>query len=108
MKNVRRVLVRSNGDRPMWSVLNRYNIGHHDKYDRGLWIDPFMLSDIKEHMLNDKSIIEHLLPDQIMVNGSNQHNQVDFLQFVALLYNLDYNGGAETITVLKNIARTLS
>ena len=100
------VLVRNRGMRPMWSVLNRYGIGNNDKYDRGLWITVKDLKSIRENMLNDSTIISRLLPRQIMVNGSNQHNQVDFMEFVALFAGIEFN--SDTYTTLESIYNEIS
>lgn len=77
------VLIKSRGMKPMWTVLKRYGIGNEDQYDRGLWITIQDLPVIRENMLKDKTILDRWLPDQIMVEGSNRHNYVEFMEFVA-------------------------
>lgn len=65
--------------RPMLAVLERYGIGEADKYGRGRWIKPADLAAIKEHMLNDKSLIQK--GESLFVKGTCIHNYVSFADF---------------------------
>lgn len=67
-------------EKPMLSVLIRYNIGSIDKYDRGRWIGSSDLPKIKEHMLVDPSYRDWY--GDPMVDGSCIHNQITFSDFV--------------------------
>ena len=67
-------------EKPMLSVLIRYNIGSIDKYDRGRWIGKSDLPKIKECMLSDPSYRNWY--GDIMVDGSCIHNQVFYSDFV--------------------------
>lgn len=67
-------------EKPMLSVLIRYDIGSIDKYDRGRWITENDLENLHEHMLLDPSY-RNWYGDP-MVDGSCIHNQVTFSEFV--------------------------
>ena len=68
--------------RPMLAVLERYDIGMPDNYGRGRWITEKSLKGIRHCMNIDPSRIVY--PDDIFVQGSNQHNHVSLSDFERL------------------------
>lgn len=79
------VLVRNGRHmRPMLAVLQRYDVGEHDQYNRGRWIRESDLPRIYEGMMYDPTpYASHKAPDPFVI-GTNIHNTVSYHEFEEL------------------------
>lgn len=66
---------------PMYAVLKRAGIGSADKYGRGIWITDADIPSIRAYFSARGNVYG---TEEWWLNGTNQHNQVFYTDFVKL------------------------